>query len=231
VFATLSLGVMPAAAQTASFQQGAAGYAGTVDTFIQTISPNATAGSGTEIQVDRNAPGSLETDVTPSHGLLRFADLFGSGLAQVPTGAVIQSATLSLYTSNVSTGSFNMHRMLTSWDENSTWNSFGGDGVSLGLDAETTPSATFIPSASGTIQLDVTADLQAWSAGATNLGWGFLTTSTNGWDFTSANGLTLAERPSLTVNFVAIPEPSAVTFLLGGVAALAALVLRRRRQA
>lgn len=208
----------PATAQTVVFQTGSAGYLGTQDTFVQASDPDAVVGSLSEVQVDQNPPGSLESVVAPSQGLLRFADLFGASTGQVPGGAVITSATLTIFTTNVSTGSFSMHRMLSVWDETATWNSFGGDGLTVGLEAASAPTATFIPGTLGALTFDVTADVQAWAGGAVNAGWSFFTSSTNGWDFTSADSSLLAQRPSLSITFTPIPEPATWQLgLVGGI--------------
>jgi len=220
----------PASAQTVIFQLGVGGYSGTVDTYLQANSPNATAGTSPEIQIDQNPPATPVTFVAPSQGRLRFENLFGAGLNQIPTGATVTSATLTLFTSNVSTGSFTIHRTSVGWSETSTWNTFGGDGVTLGSDALTSPTQTFVPSGLGLLSINVTADVQTWSLGASNFGWALLTTSTDGWDFTSSNGATISERPLLSVNFVPVPEPSSALLIVAGAAILAAHTLIRRRK-
>jgi VCBS repeat-containing protein len=50
----------------------------------------------------------------------------------------------------------------------------------------------------GTRTFDVTASVQAWAGGATNYGWAFLPSGTNGWDFYSAEGTT---TPKLTIDY------------------------------
>jgi hypothetical protein len=217
-----------AVAQTITFRTGESDYTGTVDTYIQSISPDATAGTIPEVQVDQNPPGFPPETVEPSQGLLRFLDIFGTGTGQIPLGSTITSASLQLFTSNASAGSFTAHRMLVDWDANATWNIFGGDGITLGTDAVSTPTVTFTPSPTGSLILDVTSDVQAWAGGASNFGWAFLTTSTDGWDFTSEEGSTASQRPLLSITYTAIPEP--VTAQAAAIAALGAVLLAGRRR-
>ena len=81
-----------------------------------------------------------------------------------------------------------LHRMTTAFDDNTTWNTLGG-GVQTsgpGQNAETTSNASTSGAGStGTIYIDVTADLLAWANGATNHGWAFLPTGPDGVQVTS----------------------------------------------
>ena len=67
------------------------GYAGTTDTYIESANPDAAHGV---------APNTtLVADGSPlSQGLIRFDNLFGAGAGQVPLGATILSAKLSILT-------------------------------------------------------------------------------------------------------------------------------------
>ena len=81
--------------------------------------------------------------------------------------------------------------MTTAFDDNTTWNSLGG-GVQTsgpGQNAETISNASTSGAGStGTIEIDVTADLLAWANGATNHGWAFLPTGTDGVQVASFEG-------------------------------------------
>src|SRR6185436_20610039 len=94
---------------TASFQQGTAGYAGVVDTHIESAMPNTAHGA------------DVSNSVTSStmQGLIRFDNLFGNGLGQVPLGAKVLSAKLLLVTTTneTSTENISLHAMLTNWSE------------------------------------------------------------------------------------------------------------------
>ena len=70
----------PFAPQTyTSFQEAVNGYAGTVDTHIRQVAPDATNGSATTIEWDSDESGAN----TQKFGLLRFDNVFGSGVGQV----------------------------------------------------------------------------------------------------------------------------------------------------
>jgi hypothetical protein len=212
--------------QTFTFRQDVSGYIGTQDTELRsnTTTPQ---GSITEITVDQSDAGEM------TQGLLRFDDVFGSGAGQIPINAdnVIFSATLTLNQSNPTPGTVSFHRMLTDWDEaTATWNTFGGDGVQQN-DVESASAADgTVPNASsnGLKALDVTAALQSWYANPnTNLGWVFVNTSTDGWDFSSSENATIDLRPQLQVVVAPVPGPGALPLFGAGLTALG-LVLRRR---
>lgn len=178
------------AAPSRIFIQGVNGYTGTQDAEIHS-NAGADTPLGTVAQV-----GSDLDDAGIAQGLFRFDGIFGNGADQIPPGARIVSATLSL--SQVDAGSvLNVHRMLIPWDQaNVTWNSLV-DGVSAdGVEAVTTFDTT---TAGGLGALDVTASLQAWSDGQANNGWVFLSTGTDGVDMASSES---ASPPQLSVVYV-----------------------------
>src|SRR6185503_4363341 len=68
--------------------------------------------------------------------LVRFDNLFGTAVGQVPANATVLSAKLLLYTPLNPTGTdydsddtFRVHRMIVDWNDSATWNSLAG-GVS-----------------------------------------------------------------------------------------------------
>src|SRR3712207_2498704 len=111
-----------------SFQQGVNGYTGTFDTMLRGYRPTLSYAEAASVSVDSDDRNDLASQV-----LLRFSDIFGSGSGQIPLGAQIISATLTLQTTNIGstndTGSgAKLHRMLASWSETDTWDKMG-DGV------------------------------------------------------------------------------------------------------
>ena len=107
---------MAVADTTVTFQQGTAGYAGAVDTYVKSDNsgPNGTSDS---IQMNSG---------TIRQGLLRFDGIFGGGA--IPAGSIIKSATLTIvgHTSS-SGGGGNLHRLLSSattdgWSNSTMWN-------------------------------------------------------------------------------------------------------------
>jgi hypothetical protein len=144
----------------------------------------------------------------PAHALLRFGGVFGPATNQVPPGANILLATLSLRTADASAATVSVHRVLIPWDEDSTWNSLV-DGVSAdGTEALAAPDARFLSGAAANIvNLNVTATVQAWSNGADNWGWVLLPTGTDGYDLNTSETGTAAQRPGLTITYAQTQRP------------------------
>jgi hypothetical protein len=195
------------------FQQGAAGYAGTLDTEIRSGQPAATQGGNATVSVDADNAGGV------SYGLLRFNNLFGTGAGQIPPGATIVAATLTVFATDTSGAGavIGLHRMLVNWDANSTWNSatFGGNGPQTnGTEAAVNPDATIPePNVSNvTKTLNVLNTVRAWQAGAPTYGWVLINNSTDGWDFASSENGTAANRPRLSVTIEAPPHPGYLSF-------------------
>src|SRR4051812_3470813 len=95
---------------------------GILDTRLEQATPTTVLGTSTYLGVDTGTNVEVET-------LLSFGDLFGTASTQIPLGATITSATLTLQTTNASTQGGSLHRMLSNWTPQSTWNSFGGNGI------------------------------------------------------------------------------------------------------
>ncbi len=186
--------------QTTSFQQGVNGYAGTIDTYLEQNAPTANNSAATSLNVDGDEPAGTGLDV---QALLRFDNLFGNGVGQIPPGATINSAMLQLQVTNLG-NSLNLHRMLTNWAATDTWNSLVGGVQNNGVEALAAADVASGAVALGTLSINVLSSLSAWNASpASNLGWVLLPTGTDGVDFDSAEGTI---KPRLTVNFV--PPPS-----------------------
>ena len=179
--------------------------------------------------------GSSETQAQEVQGLIRFNNLFlsGGGASRIggpiPDGATILSATLKVRTGtasgDTSVSLFNLHRMIVTWDESATWNSMSTSGVGIARD-DVEASSTITAAASGgnvnvaggLVTFDVTADLQLWSSNNTlstrgwlvhpdgvALGGNTVAGQTDGWWFDSSEAPTVANRPVLTVTYVAAP--------------------------
>lgn len=181
-----------------TFQQGANGYAGVHDTFIE--SANAGAAHGGDVQ--------LVADGSPlSQGLIKFDDLIGHSADQIPVGATIASAKLSLQTGSVSgdtsVDSFTLHQMLTAWNESSTWSSLNNGVSTDGTDAAANAEFRLIPNvATAPAIFDVTDTIEAWLADpSSNQGWVIKDASgTDGWRFASSEAA--GQRPALEITFV-----------------------------
>jgi len=183
---------------TVSFQQGVNGYAGTIDTMLQQSTPTTTYDTSTKVGTDAGTNANVQT-------LLTFNDIFGTGPGQIPLGATITSATLTLQTTNGSVQGASLHRMLINWIgvPIKTWDAFNNgiqvDGTeALGV-ADVSTGAIDV----GSRDLDVTMSLQAWSNGEANFGWAFMGGGKDGWDFYSAQGKI---TPKLTVTYTTDPS-------------------------
>ena len=178
-----------------SLQQGVDGYSGAVDTFVEEDEP----------AVDNSAEGAvivgtMEPGVTQA--LLRFDDLFGSGVGQIPTDATVQWAALQLEVSHYGDGA-SVHRMLVDWQDTDGWDSFGNDGIQAdGVEAEAVADLVTGRVEYGASYLDITTSLLAWLAepdpAAANRGWVFLPGGASGWQFDSSEA---AVPPVLMVNY------------------------------
>ncbi|MEO1480026.1 MAG: DNRLRE domain-containing protein, partial [Bacteroidota bacterium] len=142
------------------------------DAEIRSNRPNDNLGNAPAITVDLSDGGVTQ-------GLLKF-DLTGI------LGAT--KATLELFTTSPTSGTISAYRMLQSWKEDSTWNTFGFNGVqNNGVQAALEPSFTFSqPRGGELLKLDVSEDVQFWTNGGVNEGWVFISDSNDGWDFMSA---------------------------------------------
>jgi len=177
-----------------TFQQGVDGYSGTRDTTIQENAPAANLGARESLEVDADDPGDSGL---ASQGLLRFDGIFGSGSERIPPGAAIHSAWLELTTTNQGDGA-SFHRMMDAWNEASTWESFGSNGIQAGGEALAATDATSA-GVGEPARIDVTASVDAWSRDPeANLGWALLPSGDDGWDFDSSEG---DEPPRLVVEY------------------------------
>ena len=163
-------GILADGDTTVSFQEGVDGYTSTQDTHIEEDVPTTSFGSNTDVEVDLQNSGLGE-----EQALIRFDNLFGSGAGQIPLGATIISATLTLDGADTSSSSatISLHRMLTTWSESSTWNSLTSGISTDDVEASSTADAT-IPNPDiieTKVLTGLESTLQAWSDGATNHGW------------------------------------------------------------
>lgn len=180
---------------TVSFQQGVNGYAGTADTMLRESRPSSSYATVTYVNVD-----GVDSEGKMRDGLLYFDNLFGSGPGQIPYGATITSATLTLEVNDGTKDGLSFHRMLIDWTRISTWtwDSFGSGIQYDNTEAAAPADLTMGTLAAGLQNLDVTQSLQAWANGEDNYGWAIKTKGSDGWDFTSSEG---AVKPKLTVTY------------------------------
>src|SRR5438874_6421605 len=198
----------PAVVQT--FRQGQNSYSGAHDTHIRTDQPTATFGATTILSSD------LDTDSGKAgnqqiQSLVRFDNIIGSAAGQVPTGATIASAKLILF-SDSATGAetvnnIEIHRMLTSWSESSTWNSLSAGISANGIEAAAAPDFANAPATlAHPWFFDVTDTVQAYANGAANFGWAVMPTGLDDYRFNSSEAATLSFRPGLEITYLLMSQ-------------------------
>ncbi|MFQ6026018.1 MAG: phytase, partial [Dehalococcoidia bacterium] len=201
---------------TLTFQEGVNGYAGTVDTFLREDVPASGHGSLDNFKWDEGT--GINT-----YALIRFDDIFGPGLNQIPEGAHINSATLRYRVYNPGDPA-NLNEALADWSEDVAFNDFGpAAGVQPEDVGALVGSAAGDPNGFQTV--DVTASLTAWAGDPTsNRGWIFQPTGRDGIRVRSSEYDVVADRPHLTVDYVAIFVPTtdlAVTSVVSDPASVA----------
>ncbi|HEY1380582.1 MAG TPA: DNRLRE domain-containing protein [Gemmataceae bacterium] len=213
------------------FQQGVNGYTGTLDTGLTQATPTTNRATNGNVTVDFTDPAPA---TNTAEGLLRFNNLFSDAAGPIPLGAKIIRATLTLSQTagNAQGDGGEFHRMLINWSDTATWNGTGagtgGWNSTPGLQDDGVEMATAFDSSAGIdtrdqdVQLgfqdiDVTRDLQAWSGGTSNFGWGIIPwdSGTDGWIWDSANNATVGQRPKLTVEW--LPATTSVAGFQQGV--------------
>ena len=146
VFVTLLLASSSVQAATLTYQQGDGGpFSDTEDTFLAVDNPGTNYSSMSRLSVDQEDDDYGTED---THSLVWFPDAFGSASGQVPIGATVTSATLTLRVFDWG-DQINAHRALESWvAAQSTWNS-RSNGLSWtnpGADSPTSSSGTILDS-------------------------------------------------------------------------------------
>jgi spore coat protein A len=195
------------------------------NTLYQTTDGSLSNGAGTRALASKNGAGDLR------RGLVQF------DLAPIPAGAVIQSATLTMYNNESSSSTdVALHRVSASWGEGTSLAGSNGDGGAPSTTGDATWLHRFYPgttwatqggayaaTASATTTVAsvgsyawtspaLAADVQAWiDAPATHFGWilrGKETGSGNALkSFDTRESATSARRPRLEVTYVPPPPP------------------------
>ena len=176
--------------ETIVVQQGADGYTGTLDKEIRSSGGDANNGNAPSISVDGDdgSPG-----LQPNHGLIRFDGVVTA--TGIQPGEEIEDASLVLNVFNPGSG-FTVYRMTSDWNESTTWQDLGGDGVTPGVDTDATPITTIGANngssnvGGGAVSLDISDAFDAWRSGTTNHGVALVPfpNGTNGIDFDTSEG-------------------------------------------
>ncbi len=194
--------------QSLSFQDGVlpgVNYLGTVDSYLSENFATTNFGNSIDLQVDGDDPGGTGRDLAI---LLRW------DLNTVPSGAVIQSASINVNVLNPSTNSYPLYQLLSDWLETEVswdqvqagqaWAVAGAQGTG---DRGTTVLGSLTAGGVGSQSIDLNTDalnvIQNWIDGnASN--YGFIiasSTSTDGADLSSRNSATASLRPRLNLTY------------------------------
>jgi hypothetical protein len=208
-------GTFATALPALGFRQGASGYFGTQDTELHSNASAATPlGNNPVMTVDGDNAGIAQ-------GLIRFDDIVGTGPSQIPPGATVVSAALSLNV--IDPGSaVNLHRMMVDWNQSTaTWDSLQNGVQSDGVESRAAAEAVF--TGQSTMPVDVAASVQDWVAGDPTFGWALLPTGVDGIGFTSSESanppyLFVVYDPSSasTCQTNIIEQPAPYTLVLEG---------------
>lgn len=194
----------PAAIEQGSvrFQNGANGYAGTLDTEIWAIAPSKALDRQGTMTADGNNGGG------ESQVLMRFDDIFNtdgspeqSGLP--PAGCRVVSAKLTIIVFDPGSTVY-LHRVLVPWNASATWTNMAAGVTIDNLEASNVRdgfSFGEITMDKQTVEFDVTQTVQKWADGEPNYGWVFINTGGNGWDFYSSDWLEADLRPVLEIQY------------------------------
>lgn len=152
--------VTDAAFPSVALREGQDGYTGTVDTYIESMTPTATHGTEQELRWGMT---------NNTHMLIRFDNIFPD---RIPMGATIRDAILELTISTQGSTAGMLYESVQSWDESTTYNTFGPN-AGVGVEDRGTQQIGLVDgSPSGTTSIHVGVSLQKWAQDPTmNRGW------------------------------------------------------------
>ena len=223
-----------AATGTVSFRNGVDGYNSQVNQLISSDSPGTYRTSATTLGLD-----GFGSDSPDTQAFLKFNDIFGSGPGQIPVGATVYDARLTLTTqsaattpSAVSGGPYGVAALYQPFTVGTTvYNDFatstadaagtlGNRGAWYQNGKASRPVAGIGPMESvQPATLNVTDFVRGWADGSLDHN-GFVTQAgfagtTDGWIMRSGSHGSLTSRPQLTVSYTT--DPVTVSRLQNGV--------------
>ncbi|MDA1304521.1 MAG: DNRLRE domain-containing protein [Nitrospirae bacterium] len=197
----------PPSTGTVTFREGENGYTGTQDAFIRGSAPDASQGDVSFLTWTSSGEKSV---------LIRFDNVFGGGADQVPIGATITSATLTLEVYDDGLAA-EIYEAAVDWTEAETFNSLGSQPGVQAEDLGPLLSAVGGTVPVGPLLVDVRSSLSAWTNNPTaNRGWIFRPTGSSPVLVRSSEANKLAQRPQLSVTYQMVPGDPALTVTVVG---------------
>ena len=179
------------AATTVVLQNGSNGYTGAEDTYLSSKLASSNYGTAATLLNDQG-----DSSGGNQYSLLKW------NLGSIPAGATVQSGSLGLTVSNASAGTYNVYQYNKAWSHGSaTWSNQSPDANLGPLVA--TISATSTGTKAIALNDAGLAMLRGWLAG-TLANNGVLIKSagtTDGLDLRASEYGTVAQRPSLTIQY------------------------------
>lgn len=177
-----------------SYQKGDGGaFSETDDTHIYSGTPDGNFGTNVKLFVDGSgciAAGSV------CKTLIKFPLLIGPASGQIPVGATIASASLTLNIRNKGLTQ-DAYQVTEAWNESTaTWNGFATPGVPGNRGRE----FTFAPTVLGPFSINLTSIVQRWANGEANEGILLASAHSDGVDYDSSEAV--SGRPILRVEFL-----------------------------
>ena len=179
-----------------SFKEDSSFINTTDETYISANNPTTNYGSTTSIKID-----GVDQH---AHGLIKFPNIFGNNIGQIPLGSNIISATLTLSCTNIG-NNMDVYLLKEDWTENQAswnnrktgipWSNVGADGTSSHYSQT---SVWICANPTGLKTYDVKSFVQNWSNGLPNYGIVIKDTGTDGIDFSSSES---ANKPLLKVTY------------------------------
>ncbi|MDZ4657050.1 MAG: Calx-beta domain-containing protein [Bythopirellula sp.] len=201
--------------EVATFQLGTDGYNSSLDTYLDASQPNLFLGFGESLVVDDQVgDGELTgSNTRPAQTLIKFDDVFGAAMNQVPEGAQIFGGFLTVKVLNPSSTSANIElfRMKQDWDVVATWDDPQGsigNAIENGVTPDNVEATVLVdgrvntPGQAGLVQIPVSVEtLQAWANGSlSTFGWMIASDSDNSWVIASSEDGSLNPfAPELTI--------------------------------
>ncbi len=183
-----------------SFQQGTNGYAGMVDAHIRSDATTTNYGGATTLLID---------------GKPDYSALLKWDLSAIPAGKTVTAVTLTFNVVAASSQVYELYALKRDWSEseatwvtaNSTtnWSTAGASNTTS--DRESTVLGTLSSASTGTKTITLNASgiakVQSWvNTPSTNFGFVVQDyTTTKGLDLTSSEGVTVSQRPIITITY------------------------------